>query len=530
MKRILALLLLVFPLAMLSAQQKYALVIGNGAYAHISRLNNPANDASDMKAALQGLGFTVDAVINGNRVQMQEAVERLKNRLSLSRNSYGFFFYAGHGVQSGGANYLIPVDADIPSESYLPDRSVSLHAMLGDLNQAGNELNIVVLDACRDNPFSWKRGGSRGLNVVGNQPADSIVVYATGAGSTAVDGEGRNGLFTSQLLKNLKTPGLEVNEIFRRTGGDVARISGGSQRPAVYTQFYSTAYLAGNAERPDTPPVPAGFVRIEGGAFTMGSPASEVNRGSDETQRQVTVSGFYLGKYEVTVGDFKRFVNATGYKTQAEISGGGNVRTGGEWVQKGDANWKNPYFNQNDNEPVVLVSWYDAIEYCNWMSKNEGLTPAYTVNGTNVTWNRNANGYRLPTEAEWEYACRGGTTTPFGTGNNITAGQANYDGSRPYKNNAKGTFREKTWAVGSGTANPWGLYDMHGNVWEWCWDRYGPYNSGARTDPAGPTSGTGRVSRGGGWGDGAQGLRSANRYYFTPSHRVSDLGVRLLRP
>ncbi|MFP3040759.1 caspase family protein [Treponema primitia] len=259
MKKV-SLVLLFFALALssIAAQQKYALVIGNGAYRNLGRLNNPVNDANDMKTELQRLGFNVDALIDGGRVQMEEAIERFKNRLSVSKNSYGFFFYAGHGVQSGGTNYLIPVDADIRSESYLGDRAVSVQAMLDEINQAGNELNIVVLDACRDNPFSWGRSSSRGLQVVNNQPADSIIVYATSAGSTAADGTGRNGVFTSQLLKNLKTPGLDVNEIFRLTGGDVARVSGGSQRPAVYNQFYGIAYLGGRpAVTPAPQPAPA---------------------------------------------------------------------------------------------------------------------------------------------------------------------------------------------------------------------------------------------------------------------------------
>ncbi|MDR1173882.1 MAG: caspase family protein, partial [Treponema sp.] len=153
----LVLLFFVLSLSSIAAQQKYALVIGNGAYTGITRLNNPVNDAADMKAALQGLGWTVDLVINGNLDQMESAAIRLKNRLAASRNSYGFLFYAGHGVQSGGVNYLIPVDANIQSENFLRQRAVSLQTLLGELNDAGNELNIVVLDACRDNPFGWSR-------------------------------------------------------------------------------------------------------------------------------------------------------------------------------------------------------------------------------------------------------------------------------------------------------------------------------------------------------------------------------------
>jgi hypothetical protein len=239
------------------AQQKYALVIGNGAYANITKLNNPVNDANDMEAALKGLGFTVDKVLNGTLEQMESAAIRLKNRLSSSKNSYGFLFYAGHGVQSNGENYLIPVDANIQSESFLRQRAVSVQSMLDELNQAGNSLNVVVLDACRDNPFSWSRSGIRGLQIVGNQPAGSIIVFATAAGSVASDGNGRNGLFTGHLLNNLKTPGLEITEVFRRTMRDVLSTSNNQQHPAVYNQFAGLAYLGSQPTAAVVQPTPA---------------------------------------------------------------------------------------------------------------------------------------------------------------------------------------------------------------------------------------------------------------------------------
>jgi len=240
-----------------SAPQKFALVIGNGNYTNIAKLNNPVNDANDVAAALQGLGFTVDKVLDANLEQMENAVMRLKNRLSASQSTYGFLFYAGHGVQSNGENYLIPVGANIPSENSLRERSVSVQWTLAELNDAKNALNVVVLDACRDNPFSWKRSSTRGLSMVANQPADSIIVYATSAGTAASDGTGRNGLFTTHLLNNLKTPGLEVKEIFNRTGADVARASNRAQIPAIYSQFFDTAYF-GQRPATNTPvqPVP----------------------------------------------------------------------------------------------------------------------------------------------------------------------------------------------------------------------------------------------------------------------------------
>jgi len=524
MKKFVLLITLIFFLAAgVFAQQKYALVIGNGAYTGISRLNNPVNDANDVSAALQSLGFTVDKVLDANLDQMENSIMRLKNRLSASKNSYGFFFYAGHGVQSGGENYLIPVGASIPSENYLRDRAVSVQTMLAELNDAGNELNVVVLDACRDNPFSWRRSGNRGLTVVSNQPADSIIVYATSAGSTAADGTDRNGLFTSHLLNNLKTPGLEVKEVFNRTGADVARASNKTQIPAIYSQFFETAYLGSKpqaatttqitqqptvtpqttqtttTQQPSTRPVTNNLVYIQGGTFTMGSPTNEPNRGNDEVQHQVTVSSFYMEKYEVTQKEYQ------------EVMG------------------NNPSSFKGDNLPVENVSWYDAIEYCNKRSQKEGLTPAYTRNGDNVTWNRNANGYRLPTEAEWEYACRAGTTTPFNTGNNITTSQANYNGNYPYNSNAKGEYREKTMPVGSFAPNAWGLYDMHGNVSEWCWDWYSSYSNNYQTDPTGAVTGSARVERGGYWYYDGRNLRSASRSNYHPNARLSFIGFRLVR-
>ncbi|MCL2244123.1 MAG: SUMF1/EgtB/PvdO family nonheme iron enzyme [Treponema sp.] len=501
-------------------QQKFALVIGNGNYTGIGRLANPVNDANDMEAALRDLGFTVDKVLNGNLEQMEDAVLNLKRRLGGSRNTYGFLFYAGHGVQAGGENYLIPVAAeDIRSDTHLRTRAVPLQFILDSLSEAGNELNMVVLDACRDNPFSWARSGSRGLSVVSRAPTGTIVMYAAGAGQTASDGQGRNGLFTGYLLNNLKTPGLSVFDVFDRTMSAMINATNGSQHPELSLRAGGTTSIFLGSTGITPPAVPANMVRINGGTFTMGSPANETGRDNDETQHQVTVSSFYMGKYEVTVGEFRRFVNATGYITDAEKSGGGYVWTT-EWELKSDANWKNPYFNQGENHPVTLVSWNDTVQYCNWLSRQEGLTPAYTISGANVTWNRSANGYRLPTEAEWEYACRAGTTTVYNTGNMIS------DNTGWYWDNSN----SRTHEVGLKPPNAWGLFDMHGNVWEWCWDWYGTYPSGAQTDPVGVSSGSNRVLRGGGWGFSAARVRSASRNNSSPTYRDYYRGFRVVRP
>jgi formylglycine-generating enzyme required for sulfatase activity len=191
---------------------------------------------------------------------------------------------------------------------------------------------------------------------------------------------------------------------------------------------------------------------------------------------------------------------------------------------------------------VETVSWYDAIVFCNKLSVAEGLSPAYSIAGSidpsdwgavptsnNATWDAavivsGSNGYRLPTEAQWEYAAKGGDGSP---GNYTYSGSDNVDAVAWYSGNSGSMTHE----VGKKAANGLGLYDMSGNVWEWCWDWYGAYTNQAQTDPTGPASGANRVLRGGGWYDSAVLVRSAYRYYnFSPDYRGNFIGFRLVRP
>jgi len=178
---------------------------------------------------------------------------------------------------------------------------------------------------------------------------------------------------------------------------------------------------------------------------------------------------------------------------------------------------------------VENVTWYDAIEYCNKRSQKEGLTAVYTRDGNRVTWNPRANGYRLPTEAEWEYSCRAGTTTAFNNGNNDYTNAASVDAAAWYKSNSGGQTRQ----VGLKTPNAWGLYDMHGNVTEWCWDWFGDYpnNPFGLKNPLGSDSGTHRIVRGGYFNDvNPINLRSARRLGAEPDKGGSYIGFRVVRP
>jgi formylglycine-generating enzyme required for sulfatase activity len=257
-----------------------------------------------------------------------------------------------------------------------------------------------------------------------------------------------------------------------------------------------------------------GFEYIYGGTFIMGSPENEPERVETEIQHSVTVSPFYMSKYPVTQSEYEKVMG------------------------------KNPSHFKGSSLPVENVSWYDAVEYCNKRSIKEKLNPAYTIDKSRkdpnnynvrddvkwvVTLNPGADGYRLPTESEWEYACRAETTTPFNTGNNITTEQANYNGNYPYNNNAKGKYRAQTTSVGSFPPNKWGLYDMHGNVWEWCWDWYGDYSKAVKIDPEGPLNGDFRVIRGGSWYVLGQNLRSGIRYFYPPFDGYYHVGFRVVR-
>lgn len=267
-------------------------------------------------------------------------------------------------------------------------------------------------------------------------------------------------------------------------------------------------------------PTPPDFVLLRGNIFTMGSPASEVDRSDDEIQHQVKVSDFYLSKYPVTVADFREFVEATRYRTDAEKGDGSYAWDGKTWEKRSGINWRYGVSGSlrpqsEENHPVLHVSWNDAVAYCDWLSKKSGKK------------------FRLPTEAEWEYACRAGTTTPFNTGENLTTDQANYDGNYPYNNNEKGEYSKNTVAVDSFAPNAWGLYNMHGNVYEWCGDRYGGNyyeeckTKGTVENPVGPETGSYRVLRGGDWGSYARGCRSAYRGSYAPGDRSDYVGFRL---
>lgn len=264
------------------------------------------------------------------------------------------------------------------------------------------------------------------------------------------------------------------------------------------------------------------FIQIPAGTFIEGSPLSEPGRYTNETLHPVSISkSFWLGATHVTVGQFSAFVKQTGYKTAAEKEGWAygawNAREN-KWNKIDGGCWKNPGFRQSDDCPVVCVDWHDAVAFCEWLSAKEKRT------------------YRLPSEAEWEYACRAGKSTVFPWGNDPAAGKGCANCADATATNIFNLFPPFPWSdgylftspVATFRPNDWGLFDMIGNALEWCGDWFADYPTNAVTDPIGPSQGTERVLRGGAFVYGPERCRCAFRGRNSPGFRNFYIGFRVV--
>lgn len=507
---------------------RVALVMGNQAYV-AGPLKNPVNDAEAVGSALRGLGFNVTLVKNFKRDDIGRTVEGFANRIRPGDEVV--VFYAGHGLQVKGTNYLPAVDARIGVESDVALNSLNLNELLQRLDEAKAGVRLLLVDACRDNPYSRGfRSSTRGLARVEGAPSGTLMHFATKPGGVADDGSGGNGLYTTELLKHLGTPGLPVESMLKRVASGVRQASGGQQQPwtegALDGEFYFAASGAALAQpqpqpRPQQPPPvqvatvvpepvrpapetprPSGrragevfkdcnecpeMVVIPAGSFLMGSPEGEVDRRSFEgPQHTVTVKSFAAGKFEVTFAQWDACVNAGGCSNRPD-----------------DAGWG------RGSRPVIKVSLWDARQYLSWLRAKTGLA------------------YRLLSEAEWEYAARAGTTTTFAWGDAIGKGHANCDGCGSKWDD------QQTAPVGQFAANAFGLHDMYGNVWEMVDDNWHDSYEGAPTDgtawfPGGDPSSY--VLRGGSWFGGPQYLRAANRARRGLYEDSVATGFRVARP
>ena len=647
-----------------AGENRVALIIGNGAYKE-SPLFNPVNDASDLATALEKRGFRVLLRENVGERGLKEAVDQFASY--LKRGGVGLFFFAGHGVQINGQNYLVPVDVSFTSEAEVSYKAVAAEYVLARRAEAGNRANIVVLDACRDNPFQPARSAKKGLAQmsVGRNEKGTYIAYATSPGSTASDGQGRNGVYTNHLLRSLDESDSDIDKVFGRVRAWVVQDTDGTQVPWTTTSLIDNFYFDPKESllamrRPAAAPVirqepvavsrpydaaaerefwarvehsqnsqdyrtyldkfPSGpnaafarfrLKRFEGAAQTALGSAPGTVPGASERQRPaaaasapqiaatpaagtspqlavlapprepaslalpalpkaaaqtdvlppgavfrdcaecpelITVtpgqfvmgmapgspgydpdagpahtvrigSAYAVGKFEVTRAQFAAFVRDAAYTVRAK---GCNTIRGGRFHLDPRANWQSPGFAQTDSDPVVCVSWNDAKAYVGWLSRKSGKS------------------YRLPSEAEWEFAARGGSDTmqywPEGVASACRhasiADQSITKAVPGVKGFPCADGHEFTAPVGRFLPNQFGLYDMLGNVWEWTEDCWNEGYKGAPADGSSWIQGacTERVFRGGSWSSKPAVVHTAYRDRENVDDRHDNLGFRVARP
>ncbi len=498
---------------------RVALVIGNAAYMG-NALQNPVNDARGMAQALKNIGFKVIALYDANKSQIGDAIYQFSEL--IDSEGVSIFYFAGHGLEVDGINYLMPIGAKIQKEYQVKHECNSANEILDMMEEKqGNRINLVILDACRDNPFRTRSIGGRGLAAMPIAPG-SLVAYAAAPGNVAADVGPVNSPYTGSLIKHIQTPGMEIDDVFKAVGRDVLKATQNKQNPGRYSNLNDDFYLVPLSTNPNTqlvtpsppssllpsplplqPPSPSirylteklpnsdvemEFVWISSGTFRMGSPSSEKGwREEEGPVHQVEIGkGFYLGKYEVTQ---EQWMTVIGTQPWTDKQNSQSVRS-------------------DPNNPAVYVSWEDTQTFVSALNDLAG-----------------AQVYRLPTEAEWEYACRAGRSTPwsFGDDESLLGYYAWYE------ENACDVGDCYAQVVGTKQANPWGLYDMHGNVGEWVLDGGRIYNKSSLVDPTGPAIGPHRVMRGGYFGNYTQFLRSASRRFLPSGARANSIGFRVLR-
>jgi Caspase domain len=250
---ILALLMTVSCLSAAAAERRVALIIGNDDYVTIGALKNAANDARIMDRALKAAGFETTVKIDAKRRNLYAAIDAFAAQIAASPDTVGLFYYAGHGIQANGNNYLIPVDADLESESDLEAEAVDAGKVLRAMGDAHNRMNIVVLDACRDNPLPKKsRSASRGLARM-DGPTGTFIAYAAGPGQTAQDGSGDNGLFTGELVKAIALPDLPIEQVFKKAAAAVRAQTSDTQVPWIEASLLGDFYF--HTKELNPPPV-----------------------------------------------------------------------------------------------------------------------------------------------------------------------------------------------------------------------------------------------------------------------------------
>ena len=523
------------------APRKVAFLVGVNRYDHgFDDLKYPERDATELGKVLAAGGFEV-VVLTGSAAGKDRATKKnVEARLAALLDGGGdadkkvrkgdvvLVAFAGHGQQhtdpktDRDAPYFVPADGFRDR----PGTQVAIGPLVDDVLAPFAATNLVLIDACRDvaNPNRGRGVEGADLSLKGK----TAVLFSCSRGERSFESdELKHGVFTHAVLTGLRGGAVTWSALTTHVEEELASEAYKKYLPADLTQtpvatrgqLPRTVLFAAKAGPPggETEMRPGEkaeafeyviegekktgkrrvlavdlgggvsmkFVRVAAGRFTMGSPAGEKDREEDEAAHEVTLTkDFYLGMYEVTQAEYQAVVGT------------------------------NPSSFKGDRLPVEKVSWDDATAFCAALSEKAGRR------------------VELPSEAQWEYACRAGTGTPFHFGSKLNGDLANCDGGYPYGTDVKGASREKTAAVGSYPANGWGLHDLHGNVWEWCRDYHGAYDKVGVRDPLQLTkqSEDRRVLRGGSWFYIARFSRAAYRVRDAPVFRGSTVGFRVCLP
>lgn len=527
-----------------SSQQRparVALIIGNASYPDASTpLASTLRDARALAEEFRRTEFDVDLKENAGKEEMRAAINAFTGKIRNGMTA--LFYFNGFGIQVARQTYLIPVNAQIWTEADVRRDGISIDAVLAEMHRKGAKVKIVILDAARRNPFERRfRTTAAGLAAV-DAPEGTLAMFSAAPGKVISDGTAAPSLFVSELLKEMRVPNLTAEEVFNRARIGVSRASNNEQVPWVASSLVDEFYFGTRPTAITTPPPPPAptppaptpatpppaptpppspkptpvteppppapvpppappeapkpvstkpgdtfrdcndcveMIVVPAGTFPMGSPSEFEN----PVHTVKIEKPFAIGKHEVTFAEWDRCVEDGGCKHKPD-----------------DRDWG------REDRPVINVSWTDAKEFAAWMSQKTGQT------------------YRLPSEAEWEFAARGGVNMPYWWGRDIGTKQANC-------RDCKVDNAQQTLPVGSFKANPFGLHDTAGNAAEWvedCWnDNYrGAPNNGKAWE-------TGqcrlRVLRGGAFDSQARYLRSQSRFRYDADVRFSANGFRVVR-